>query len=136
MNVKDTARERTWQISLTHENGSRNWAPQRFQMYARKGLPKIMPQTLRENVQKRVSMSDIMQRYQKTIIVAWKMNTKSLPDRCRTFLECYETASKMNSPAVRKTFKNHARTMDRLTRTKTIYIKIIRTTIQLYQNCM
>ena len=61
MNVKDAARERTWQISLTHINGSRNWAPQkpedwapqRFEMYVGKGLPNMVPQTLGENVQKK-----------------------------------------------------------------------------------
>ena len=48
MNAKDAARERTWQISLTHKNGSRNWASQKpedwalqgFEMYAGKELPK------------------------------------------------------------------------------------------------
>ena len=48
------------------------------------------------------------------------MNTKSLLDRCRTIsTKCSETGSKMDSPAVRNTFQNHARTMDRLTRTTT-----------------
>ena len=52
---------------MTHKNGSRNWAPQkhedwapqRFEMYARKELPKIVPQTLGENVQKRVPIGRI-----------------------------------------------------------------------------
>ena len=73
MNVKDAARERTWQISLTHKDGSRNsapqkhedWAPQRFEMSARKELPKSCHKRSEKKLpEKSTNMSDIMQRYQ------------------------------------------------------------------------
>ena len=92
MNAKDEARERTWQLSLTHKNGSRNWALQKpedlalqgFEMYAGKELPKSCHKRSEKTSRKGTNMSDIMQRCQKLIIMAWKMNTKSLLERCRT----------------------------------------------------
>ena len=67
-------------------------------MYARKELPKVVPQTLGENVQKRVPKTRPNRMENEYKIGCWI-------DVEQFLLECYETGSKMDSHAVGNTLQ-------------------------------